>query len=184
MRNLFTEEWLKTLKQLGSELPSMDLTVTCQYEISGAPQGKVRYYIDIQKGKITDAELGKHPSPNCSISTTYKEVSSILQQEKSVTASFMQGNFKIDWVISPTFAKIHDKDFRVVSFQDEDGVYSYKENTEPKRIWRTNDESNYVSKLNFSKKYILFDNPMSSVTSGQFVTWYIEDELIGSGIIS
>ena len=96
MRNLYTEEWLKTLKQLGSELPSMDLTVTCQYEISGAPQGKVRYYIDIQKGKITDAELGKHPSPNCSISTTYKEVSSILQQEKSVEASFMQGNFKID----------------------------------------------------------------------------------------
>ena len=96
MRNLFTEEWLKTLKQLGSELPSMDLTVTCQYEISGAPQGKVRYYIDIQKGKITDAELGKHPSPNCSISTTYKEVSSILQQEKSVEASFMQGNFKVD----------------------------------------------------------------------------------------
>ena len=96
MRNLFTEEWLKTLKQLGSELPSMDLTVTCQYEISGAPQGKVRYYIDIQKGKITDAELGKHPSPNCSISTTYKEGSSILQQEKSVEASFMQGNFKID----------------------------------------------------------------------------------------
>ena len=96
MRNPFTEDWLKTLKQLGSELPSMDLTVTCQYEISGAPQGKVRYYIDIQKGKITDAELGKHPSPNCSISTTYKEVSSILQQEKSVEASFMQGNFKID----------------------------------------------------------------------------------------
>ena len=96
MRNLFTEDWLKTLKQLGSELPSMDLTLTCQYEISGAPQGKVRYYIDIQKGKITDAELGKHPSPNCSISTTYKEVSSILQQEKSVEASFMQGNFKID----------------------------------------------------------------------------------------
>ena len=96
MRNLFTEEWLKTLKQLGSELPSMDLTVTCQYEISGAPQGKVRYYIDIQEGKITDAELGKHPSPNCSISTTYKEVSSILQQEKSVEVSFMQGNFKVD----------------------------------------------------------------------------------------
>mgnify|MGYP001158196295 FL=1 len=96
MRDLFTEDWLKTLKQLGSELPSMDLTITCQYEISGAPQGKVRYYIDIVKGKITDVELGKHPSPNCSISVTYKEVTSILQQEKSVEASFMQGNLKID----------------------------------------------------------------------------------------
>ena len=48
------------------------------------------------KGKVADAELGTHPSPNCSVSTTYKEVLSILQQEKSVTASFMQGNFKID----------------------------------------------------------------------------------------
>ena len=32
--------------------------------------------------------------------------------------------------------------------------------------------------------YILFDKPISSVTSGQFVSWYIEDELIGSGIIN
>ena len=98
------------------------------------------------------------------ITESYKE--NLEYTERGITNAFLsglhsfdQGNFKIDWVISPTFAKIHDKDFRVVSFQDEDGVYSYKENTEPKRIWRTNDESNYVSKLNFSKKYILFDNP-------------------------
>tara|TARA_B100000405_G_scaffold51742_1_gene34348 strand:- start:200 stop:577 length:378 start_codon:yes stop_codon:yes gene_type:complete len=96
MKDLFTEDWLNSLKKLGSELPAIDLTITCQYEISGAPQGKVRYYIEIENGKVTDAELGKHPSPNCSVSTTYKEVLSILQQEKSVTASFMQGNFKID----------------------------------------------------------------------------------------
>ncbi len=96
MKDLFTEGWLKLLKELGSELPSIDLTITCQYEISGAPQGKVRYYIEIENGKVKNAELGKHPSPNCSISTTYKEVSSIFQQEKSVAASFMQGNFKIE----------------------------------------------------------------------------------------
>jgi len=32
--------------------------------------------------------------------------------------------------------------------------------------------------------YILFDKPISSVTSGQFVSWYLKDELIGSGIIN
>ncbi|MEC7715798.1 MAG: hypothetical protein VYC14_07600, partial [Actinomycetota bacterium] len=74
MKDLFTEDWLNLLKKLGSGLPPIDLTITCQYEISGAPQGKVRYYIEIQNGKVTDAELGKHPSPNCSVSTTYKEV--------------------------------------------------------------------------------------------------------------
>ena len=96
MNDLFSEEWLNSLKQHGSKLPSADLSITCQYEISGAPQGKVRYYIDIKKGKITDAELGKHPSPSCSITTTYKEALSILQQEKSIVACFMQGNLKVD----------------------------------------------------------------------------------------
>ena len=32
--------------------------------------------------------------------------------------------------------------------------------------------------------YILFDKPILTVTSGQFVSWYIDDELIGSGTIN
>ncbi len=32
--------------------------------------------------------------------------------------------------------------------------------------------------------YILFDKPISSVTAGQFVSWYLDDELIGSGVIN
>jgi len=32
--------------------------------------------------------------------------------------------------------------------------------------------------------YILFEKPISSVTSGQFVSWYVKDELIGSGTIN
>ena len=32
--------------------------------------------------------------------------------------------------------------------------------------------------------YVLFDNPQSAITEGQFAAWYIEDELIGSGVIS
>jgi len=32
--------------------------------------------------------------------------------------------------------------------------------------------------------YIEFDNPQSSITEGQFAAWYIDDELVGSGVIS
>ena len=32
--------------------------------------------------------------------------------------------------------------------------------------------------------FILFDRPISSIASGQFASWYIENELIGSGMIS
>ncbi len=32
--------------------------------------------------------------------------------------------------------------------------------------------------------YVEFDEPQSAITEGQFVAWYLEDELVGSGVIS
>lgn len=32
--------------------------------------------------------------------------------------------------------------------------------------------------------YVIFDEPQASITEGQFVAWYLEDELVGSGVIS
>ncbi len=32
--------------------------------------------------------------------------------------------------------------------------------------------------------YVSFDNPQSAITEGQFVAWYLGDELVGSGVIS
>lgn len=32
--------------------------------------------------------------------------------------------------------------------------------------------------------FVAFDEPQSAITQGQFVAWYLEDELVGSGVIS
>jgi tRNA-specific 2-thiouridylase len=32
--------------------------------------------------------------------------------------------------------------------------------------------------------YIIFENDQRGIAPGQFVVWYIEDELLGSGVIS
>ena len=32
--------------------------------------------------------------------------------------------------------------------------------------------------------YIQFNNPQSAITEGQFAAWYLDDELVGSGVIS
>lgn len=32
--------------------------------------------------------------------------------------------------------------------------------------------------------YVAFDQPQSAITEGQFVAWYLNDELVGSGVIS
>ncbi|PKA83725.1 tRNA-specific 2-thiouridylase [Ulvibacter sp. MAR_2010_11] len=32
--------------------------------------------------------------------------------------------------------------------------------------------------------YVIFDNPQSAITEGQFVAWYLNEELLGSGVIA
>ena len=32
--------------------------------------------------------------------------------------------------------------------------------------------------------FVRFENPQSAIQEGQFVAWYLEDELVGSGVIS
>ena len=31
--------------------------------------------------------------------------------------------------------------------------------------------------------YVAFEEAQSAITEGQFVAWYLEDELVGSGVI-
>ena len=37
--------------------------------------------------------------------------------------------------------------------------------------------------LNDDALYVLFNQPQSAITSGQFVAWYKDSELLGSGVI-
>ena len=32
--------------------------------------------------------------------------------------------------------------------------------------------------------YVIFDKPQSAITEGQFVAWYSNEELLGSGVIA
>ena len=80
--------------------------------------------------------------------------------ERSISNGMFSGlhnldksNLKLEWTFSGTLAKVHDKDVRNTTFQDEEGIFSFQENTEPKRIWRTLDENNLVGKVDFTKRF-------------------------------
>ena len=40
-----------------------------------------------------------------------------------------------------------------------------------------------ILSLQLDALYILFDQQQSAITSGQFVAWYLDNELLGSGVI-
>lgn len=60
-----------------------------------------------------------------------------------------------------------------------------------------NESRNYLARIRYRQPlenctlhkksdglYVIFDNPQKAITPGQFVAWYIGEELIGSGVIS
>ena len=77
----------------------------------------------------------------------------------SGTHSLDNGDWKIEWKLSPTRSSIQDKDARTTSFQlTDDGGYRVPTNTRPTRIWRDLNEINVVSKIDITNKLSLFDN--------------------------
>ncbi len=81
---------------------------------------------------------------------------------------------KIEWKISPTISKIHDKDVRSTIFIDDNNAFKYKDNTQPTRIWRFLNENHLNSKIDFTKNYEL-DSEKAKFKYGALATYQSRD---------
>ena len=81
---------------------------------------------------------------------------------------------KIEWKISPTISKIHDKDVRSTIFIDDNNAFKYKDNTQPTRIWRFLNENHFNSKIDFTKNYEL-DSEKAKFKYGALATYQTRD---------
>lgn len=69
-------------------------------------------------------------------------------------------DFITKWKVSPSFSRVYDKDVRLTTFiQNSDGSTSISSDAGfPQRLWRDLEEVNLAGKLDFTKKYDLFNN--------------------------
>ncbi len=82
--------------------------------------------------------------------------------QRGLTNGFVSGKhtnedatWNTEWRLSSTMSSIDDKDVRTTPFQEEEGTFTIAQNNQPRRIWRSLNEQNYVGKLDFTKKYEL-----------------------------
>ncbi|MBW2938557.1 outer membrane beta-barrel protein [Aureisphaera sp. CAU 1614] len=113
----------------------------------------------LQNGIISSNQIKKD-----NLIYTERAISNLLLNgEHSLGA---ENQWKIDWRLSPSFATIYDKDFRVtpfrVSINSETGeeVYTIEpsESGDASRFYRNLEEINLVGKLAFENKHTLFGN--------------------------
>lgn len=88
------------------------------------------------------------------------------------------GNFTIDWSLSPSFVKADDKDVRLTTFIREANTLNISSDAGfPTRLWRELEEVNAVGKLDFTKKYSLLEKN-STLKFGGFFSYKQRDYAI------
>ncbi len=87
--------------------------------------------------------------------------------QRSITNAILSGkhsnkdaSWTTEWKLSPSLARVNDKDVRITAFEFDNNSRSYSirpsSSESPTRIWRDLEEINLVSKLDLSKRHDLF----------------------------
>ncbi|MBU2938316.1 TonB-dependent receptor [Lacinutrix sp. C3R15] len=110
----------------------------------------------------------------------------LLYTERSITNFAISGDhsldansdIKLDWVFSPSFSRVLDKDHRTTPLRivENQGTTQYEIDASsvgsPLRVWRTLSEESWVGNVNLSKKYELFNRPAKLKVGGGYTFKY------------
>jgi len=122
------------------------------------------------KGQRKGLAVGGTPEPLFIIDTDVKNNVIYTGQGKDHPGLFRRGLFvkndEIHWIREDLSIK-EDETMQVMA------RIRYRQLLEKATLHRT-----------FSGLYVIFENPQSAITEGQFVAWYLNEELLGSGVIS
>lgn len=96
MADFFTDEWVELVVASGSELEAIDeLSAVIQFEITGAPEGKVHAVAAIENGRISSFTLGKQRGTDCGVIVAQKIASQIFAGDLHPRVAYMRGDIKL-----------------------------------------------------------------------------------------
>ena len=84
----------QTLEMAATQPERPGATVRLQYVITGGPNGDVRYYWNVENGKLIDCQLGDIDDPDITLTEKWEDAKRIQKGELGATAAFMQGKLK------------------------------------------------------------------------------------------
>ena len=169
--NTSITELLGTRRSNGIEGKSNILLSTLAGIVYKREQAKYKLnFLHIQNGEST-AGLYNQEIAQAGGGSGFEPIKkdALLFTERSITNlllggqhSFADGDWKLDWKLSPTLSRVYDKDHRITPLQQSDnGEYFISPSAAsfPIRIWRNLEEVNVVGKLDVTRKYSFKERP-------------------------
>ena len=96
MEKYLTQPWLDVQKELAQTFPERaGATARMQYNVTGGPNGDVRYYWVVESGKLTAAQLGDDVDAEFTLTMTWDDSVRIQKGDLDPNAAFMQGRIKV-----------------------------------------------------------------------------------------
>ncbi|SHJ52749.1 tRNA 2-thiouridine(34) synthase MnmA [Aquimarina spongiae] len=166
------DKYVQTIPQFNSKVEELEfLSTKYKYETTeGKVVGKHQGAHYFTKGQRKGLAVGGTPEPLFVIETDVATNVIYTGQGKDHPGLYRKALFvsneELHWVREDLSLEV-DEEMEVMA------RIRYRQPLEKARLYQVD-----------SGMYVVFENPQSAITEGQFVAWYLEDELVGSGVIS
>jgi putative sterol carrier protein len=96
MHKYLTQEWLDAQRELAQSFPEREgATARMQYHVTGGPDGDVRYYWVLEKGKLLEAAVGEDADADFTLTLSWDDSVKMQKGDLDPNAAFMQGRMKV-----------------------------------------------------------------------------------------
>lgn len=96
MAKYLTQEWLDQYVKMAETQPVRPgASARIQYHTVGGPEGDVKYYWNLEDGKILEMQLGEIADNDFTITMTWEDAVKVQKGELDPNAAFMQGKMKV-----------------------------------------------------------------------------------------
>ncbi|MGI9022071.1 MAG: SCP2 sterol-binding domain-containing protein [Acidimicrobiales bacterium] len=96
MHTYLSQEWLDAQKELAQSFPEREgATARMQYHVTGGPDGDIRYYWVLERGKLLEDSLGDDADADFTLTLSYDDSVKMQKGELDPNAAFMQGRMKV-----------------------------------------------------------------------------------------
>jgi predicted lipid carrier protein YhbT len=96
MAKWLSQEWFDEARALAADQPDRPGgSARMQYEVTGGPDGDVKYYWVLEDGHLRESALGVLADAEVTLTTVWSDAMAIQKAELDANAAFMQGKVKV-----------------------------------------------------------------------------------------
>jgi predicted lipid carrier protein YhbT len=96
MSKWLSQEWFDETRAMAADQPDRPgATARMQYEVTGGPDGDIKYYWVLEDGHLRESALGVLADAEVTLTTPWADAMAIQKAELDANAAFMQGKVKV-----------------------------------------------------------------------------------------